>query len=134
MNVVTLSGNLVRELEVRQTPSNKKVGRSTIAVRRNMKNKEGKYDSDFIGIVAWDKKCEYISQYAKKGSKVEIVGRIETGSYQDKDGKTVYTTDVVVEEASILTYPQNVDNSVDNSANATANNDFEQVTDEDLPF
>lgn len=126
MNKVLLTGNITRDMEVRELPNGKKNGRTSIAVRRNMKNKDGKYDSDFIGIVAWDKKCEYISQYAKKGTKIEVAGRIETGSYQDKDGKTVYTTDVVVEEANILTYPQNVDNSVDNSANV--------VTDEDLPF
>lgn len=134
MNLTVLSGNLVKELEVRQTPSNKTVGRSTIAVRRNVKNKEGKYESDFVNLVFWGKQCDYITQYAKKGTKIEVKGRIETGSYQDKDGKTVYTTEVVVEEANILTYPQNVDNSVDNSANATGNSDFEQVTDEDLPF
>lgn len=131
MNKIWISGTVVRDMEVRELPSGKKNGKTTIAVRRNMKNKEGKYDSDFIGIVAWDKKCEYISEYAKKGAKVEIVGRMETGNYQDKDGKTVYTTDVVVEEVNILTYPQNVDNSVDNSANATATSDgFE----EELPF
>lgn len=129
MNKIWISGTVVRDMEVRELPSGKKNGKTTIAVRRNMKNKEGKYDSDFIGIVAWDKKCKYISEYAKKGAKVEVVGRMETGSYQDKDGKTVYTTDVVVEEVNILTYPQNVDNSVDNSPR-----DFEQVTDEDLPF
>ena len=126
MNKVLLIGNITRDMEVRELPNGKKCGRTSIAVRRNMKNKDGKYDSDFIGIVAWDKKCEYISEYAKKGAKVEVVGRMETGSYDDKDGKKVYTTDVVVEEVNILTYPQNVDNSVDNSANV--------VTDEDLPF
>lgn len=126
MNKIMLSGNLVKELEVRQTPANKSVGRSTIAVRKNFKNQEGKYDSDFINLVFWGKQCDYVSQYAKKGTKIEVAGRLETGSYQDKDGKTVYTTDVVVEEVSILTYPQNVDNSVDNSANV--------VTDSDLPF
>lgn len=131
MNKIWISGLVVRDMEVRELPSGKKNGKTTIAVRRNMKNKEGKYDSDFIGIVAWDKKCEYISQYAKKGTKIEVAGRIETGSYQDKDGKTVYTTDVVVEEVNILTYPQNVDNSVDNSANATATSDDFQDC---LPF
>ena len=134
MNKVLLTGNITRDMEVRELPNGKKCGRTSIAVRRNMKNKEGKYDNDFIGIVAWDEKCEYISEYAKKGAKVEVVGRMKTGSYQDKDGKKVYTTDAVVEEASILTYPQNVDNSVDKSANVTGNSDFEQVTDEDLPF
>ena len=131
MNKVLLTGNITRDMEVRELPNGKKSGRTSIAVRRNMKNKDGNYESDFIGIIAWDKKCEYISQYAKKGTKIEVAGRIETGSYQDKDGKKVYTTDVVVEEANILTYPQNVDNSVDNSANATATSDgFEDC----LPF
>lgn len=130
MNKVELTGNITRDMEVRELPNGKKCGRTSIAVRRNMKNKDGKYDSDFINIKAWDQKCEYLSQYAKKGAKVEIVGRIETGSYDDKDGKKVYTTEVVVEEASILTYPQNVDNSVDNSATTTANSDFEDC----LPF
>ena len=125
-----LSGNLVKELEVRQTMNNKSVGRSTIAVKKNFKNSEGKYDSDFISLVFWGKQCDYISQYAKKGTKIELVGRLETGSYDDKDGKKVYTTDVVVEEVNILTYPQNVDNSADNSVNTTENSDFEDC----LPF
>lgn len=131
MNKVLLTGNITRDMEVRELPNDKKCGRTSIAVRRNMKNKEGNYDSDFIIIKAWDKKCEYLAQYAKKGAKVEIIGRMETGSYEDKDGKRVNTTEVVVEEASILTYPQNVDNSVDNSANATATSDDYQDC---LPF
>ena len=129
MNRVILSGNLVKDVEVRQTPSNKTVGKSTIAVRKNFKNAEGKYDSDFINLVFWGKQCDYVAQYAKKGTKIEVAGRLETGSYQDKDGKSVYTTDVAVEEVNILTYPQDVDNSVDNSPK-----DFERVTDDDLPF
>lgn len=131
MNKVQLTGNITRDMEVRELPNGKKCGRTSIAVRRNMKNKDGKYESDFINIKAWDQKCEYLSQYAKKGTKVEVVGRIETGSYEDKDGKRVNTTDVVVEETNILTYPQNVDNSVDNSANATATSDDFQ---DELPF
>lgn len=131
MNKTELSGNLVKDVEVKQTSNNKSVGRSTIAVRRNFKNQEGKYDSDFFNLVFWGKQCDYVSQYAKKGTKIEVAGRLETGSYDDKDGKKCYTTDVVVEEVNILTYPQNVDNSVDNSANATATSDgFEDC----LPF
>ena len=98
MNKVILMGNLCRDIDVKYTQENNiMVGTSAIAVQKNTKNKDGKYDSDFISLIFWGKTCEFASKYFKKGSKALAEGRIQTRSYDDKDGKKVYVTEVVVE-------------------------------------
>lgn len=95
MNKVMLIGRLTADPEIRQTQSGKRVGTFTLAVdRRVSKEKE----ADFIRCQAWEKRAEFAEKYLVKGSKVALWGRIQTGSYNDKDGKKVYTTDVVVDE------------------------------------
>ena len=74
------------------------VARYSLAVDRRFKNKDGEYDTDFINIVAFGKSAEFASKYFAKGTKVVITGRIQTGSYTNKDGQKVYTTDVVAED------------------------------------
>lgn len=97
MNKVILYGNLVRDIEVKDISDSFKVGRSAIAVRRNFKNKEGSYDSDFIQLTFGGRTVDFASKYFKKGSPCIITGWIRTGSY-DRDGVTVYTTEVSVDE------------------------------------
>lgn len=90
MNNVVLMGNLTRDPEVRETKDKMVIATYTIAVRRNSD------ESDFIRCVAFDKAGEFAERYFKKGMKVCISGRIQTGSYQDKDKVTHYTTDVII--------------------------------------
>ena len=99
MNKVELIGRIVREPDVRYTQGAAPmcVARYTLAVERRIK-KEGENNADFISCVAFSKSAEFTEKYFKKGMKVAVVGRIQTGSYKDKDGKTVWTTDVIVEE------------------------------------
>ena len=91
-NKVILMGRLTKDVEVKG-----EVARYTLAVDRKFK-KEGQPETDFINCVVFGKSAEFAEKYFHKGMKVAVTGRIQTGSYTDKDGKKVYTTDVVVEE------------------------------------
>src|SRR5574344_53834 len=97
MNNTQLIGNLVSDVEFKQAASGTGVARLRLAVRRNFKNQQNEYDSDFINCVAFGKTAEMISQYFNKGSKIAVDGRIQTGSYDNKQGQRVYTTDIVIE-------------------------------------
>lgn len=99
MNKVILMGRLTRDPEV--TYSNgangqMAIARYTLAVDRKFK-RDGEPSADFIRCVAFGKSGEFAEKYFHQGTKLVVEGRIQTGSYQDKDGKTVYTTDVVIE-------------------------------------
>ena len=100
MNVVILTGNLARDPEKTYTSSNMAVTRFTIAVNR-FSRKEGGQDADFIRVTAFDKQADLVEKYMRKGSKVGVEGRIQTGSYE-KDGKTIYTTDVIANRVEFL--------------------------------
>lgn len=98
MNNVCEVGRLTRDPEVRYSQGGNAtcVARYTLAVARPFKNSEGKQDADFISCVAFGKAGEFAEKYLKQGMMVGVTGRIQTGSYTDKDGKKVYTTDVIV--------------------------------------
>jgi single-strand DNA-binding protein len=98
MNKTFLIGRTTKDIECRYTPQTQKaVARFTLAVNR-MRKEDG---ADFISCVAWGKTAEIMEKYVKKGHMVGISGRIQTGSYE-KDGRKVYTTDVVVENMEFL--------------------------------
>lgn len=96
MNKVNLLGRIVKDPEIR-TANNSTIARYTLAVDRKFKQ-DGQPTADFIGCVCFGKSAEFVSKYFKKGTKIAITGRIQTGSYTNRDGQKVYTTDVVVEE------------------------------------
>ena len=101
MNKVILMGRLTRDPEVRysQGENSMAIARYTLAVdRRRGGNQQDGQTADFIGIVAFGKSGEFAEKYLKKGTKVIVTGRIQTGSYTNKDGVKVYTTDVVAED------------------------------------
>ena len=99
MNKVILMGRLTRDPEVRysQGENQTAIARYSLAVNRRFK-REGDPEADFINCVAFGKQAEFAEKYLKKGTKMTITGRIQTGSYTNKDGVKVYTTDVIVEE------------------------------------
>lgn len=99
MNKVILMGRLTREPEVRYTAGENStaIARYTLAVDRRFK-REGDATADFIGCVAFGKSAEFAEKYLHQGTKIAITGRIQTGSYTNKDGQKVNTTDVIVEE------------------------------------
>ena len=96
MNKVILIGRLTADPEIRATQECKAVGTYTLAVDRRVAKSDQK--ADFIRCQVWEKKAEFAEKYLKKGTKIAITGRIQTGSYTDRDGKKVFTTDVVVED------------------------------------
>ena len=100
MNMLILCGRLVRDPEVRYSAGQRSmaVSKYTLAVERKGKKKEGEQSADFINCIAFDKSAEFSEKYFTKGLRVLISGRIQTGSYTNKDGYKVYTTDVIVEE------------------------------------
>ena len=100
MNKVILMGRLTRDPDVRYTTGERSstIARYTLAVDRRRRANDGEQTADFISCVAFDKSAEFAEKYLKQGTKVVITGRIQTGSYVNKDGNKVYTTDVVVEE------------------------------------
>lgn len=103
MNKVELVGRWTKDVEVRYTQGERPepVARGTLAVERRFKT-EGGPNADFINCVAFGHCANIIEQYAaEKGTKIAMVGRIQTGSYTDKNGNKVYTTDVVVEEVTL---------------------------------
>lgn len=102
MNKVTLAGRLTRDPEITYSNSGAGVSRFSIAVDRRFK-KDGDANADFINIVAFGKTGEFVEKWFKKGSGIVLSGRIQTGSYTNKDGKKVYTTDVIAEDVE---FPQ----------------------------
>ena len=100
MNKVILMGRLVRDPEVRYsngTNGSSAIARYSLAVDRKFKQ-EGQPNADFINCIAFGKLGEFAEKYLRQGIKIAVTGRIQTGSYTNKDGQKVYTTDVVVEE------------------------------------
>ena len=99
MNRVIMIGRLVKEHDIRYSQGAPAtcVARYTLAVDRKFKQ-EGQPTADFINCIAFGKLGEFAEKYLHKGVKIAVTGRIQTGSYKNKDGNTVYTTDVVVEE------------------------------------
>lgn len=102
MNKVILMGRLTREPDVRVTTGERSmsIARYTLAVdRRGRRSENGaEQTADFISCVAFDRNAEFAEKYLHQGTKVAVTGRLQTGSYTNKDGQKVYTTDVVVEE------------------------------------
>ena len=100
MNKVILMGRLTRDPEVRYSQGEQAtaIARYTIAVDRRFRRDGDGQTADFIGCVAFGRQGEFAEKYFRKGTKVLITGRIQTGSYTNREGQKVYTTDVVVEE------------------------------------
>ena len=96
MNKVILIGRFTRDPEIRYTQSGACSATFSIAVDRKYKQ-EGQPEADFPRVIAWGKTAEFIEKYFRQGMKIVIDGRIQTGKYTNKDGQTVYTTDVVAE-------------------------------------
>ncbi|MDR0852858.1 MAG: single-stranded DNA-binding protein [Clostridiales Family XIII bacterium] len=101
MNLVVLIGNLARDPESSVASTGNTVTRFTLAVNRPFR-KEGQPEADFIRCVAFAKTGDFVKNYFSKGKKIAVEGTIQTGSYQDKDGKTIYTTDVIVNRAEFV--------------------------------
>ena len=109
MNKVILMGRLTRDVETRYSQGNEPmaISRYTLAVDRKGKKDGDEQTADFINCVAFGRAGEFAEKYFRKGMKVAISGRIQTGSYTNKDGVKVYTTEVVIEEQEFAESKQN---------------------------
>lgn len=134
MNKTLLIGRTTKDPDIRYTQSEQPmtIARFNLAVDRRFK-KEGEQSADFISCVAFGKTAEFIEKYVFKGTKIAVEGRIQTGSYTNKDGNKVYTTDVVVEQVEFAGSKTDSE-----SAAKESNDDFMNVADglddEGLPF
>ena len=133
MNSVQLLGRLARDPEVRYTDGGATIASFTLAVDRRFKQENGE-TADFISCKAFGKTAEFIEKYFGKGKKLALNGRIQTGSYTNKDGVKVYTTEVIVENVEFVESKGTEQNG---GAAETKNDDFMNVPDgldEELPF
>lgn len=129
MNKVCLVGRLVADPEIRCTQSENQtaMARYRLAVNRR-KNREGDQGADFIQCVTFGKNAEFAEFYLHKGMKIAVSGRIQTGSYRNNEGRTVYTTDVVVDEHYFCESNRSAKKSEDGFVN------IPDEIDEELPF
>lgn len=144
MNKVHLMGRLTRDPEVRysQGENAMAVARYALAVDRKYNRNNDEQSADFINCVAFGRNGEFAEKYLRKGTKIVVTGRIQTGSYTNKDGVKVYTTDVVVEEQEFAESKNNSSNNAGSSSDSTPSYDsagdgFMNIPDgidEELPF
>ena len=158
INRAVLTGRLTKDPELRTTQSGLSVAAFNLAVDRQYTNANGKRGVDFISCVIWRKAAENFCKFTSKGSLVGIDGRIQTRNYDDKDGKKVYVTEVVVDSFSLLeskkdrqnnnngSYAKNSNNGNYSKSNNDANYDNNSqdpfngsgdtidISDDDLPF
>lgn len=144
INNVTIVGRLTKDVEVRKTQSGKSVTQFTIACNRDFGNDE----ADFINCVAWGKTAENMGLYCYKGMQVGVTGRIQTRSYDDRDGKKVYITEIICNVVQFLesrnssngnyiNQDKNASQNVQNEQKNTYQNydsSFADVNEDDLPF
>lgn len=134
MNKAVLMGRLTKDPDIRTSQNGTACARYTLAVDRRRKSDD--QSADFISIKAFGKSAEFVDKYCKKGTKLIVTGRIETGSYTNKDGQKVYTTDVIAEDQEFAESKANSDNNRQESANNSMGG-FINIPDgaeEELPF
>lgn len=119
MNLCQLIGRLTKDPELRYSPSGTPVVRFTLAVNRQ--NDE----ADFISCVAFNKVAENLANFQKKGNRIAVVGRIQTGSYEKDDGQRVYTTDIIANNIEFLDYRENTQNSTQNQSSSQGNTNYQ---------
>jgi single-strand DNA-binding protein len=148
MNHITLTGRNVKEISLKYTPNGKEVCSGTIAVQKNFKNQEGKYDSDFIDFVCWGARSKVLADYVQKGDKFGISGRLSTRTYENSEGKKIKVHEVNVEDFDLPSNSQNNPshtNTSNNDKNRSqgftkvdedpfAGNGAIDISDDDLPF
>lgn len=129
MNVVILTGRLVKDVEIRYTGDQMAVASFTLAIDRQSKEKK----TDFPRVTVFGKQAENCEKFLKKGRLVAVEGRIQTGSYEDKDGKKVYTTDVAANRVEFLEWGDKAETEeeVESPKYPTG---FSEVNDDDIPF
>lgn len=133
MNKVELVGRLTKDVSIRMSNSGSSIARFTIACERRFKT-EGQTTADFINCVAFGKTAEFIEKYFIKGMKIGVSGRIQTGSYDNNEGKKVYTTDVVIEEVEFVESKGSANAETTDKKSNDGFMDIPESIEEELPF
>lgn len=143
MNVITLTGNATKDIEVSFSPQGTAFGKGTIAVQRNFKNQQGEYDTDFINFKTIGKISEVMANYIQKGDKFGITGSLQI-NVSEKDGQKRYYTEVVVSGFDFPNKPKSSNNQQSQNSNQPPKredsdpfaNDGQpiDISDDDLPF
>ena len=131
MNKTFQIGRLVRDSELTYTPSGVAICKFTIAVDRTFKDKDGNKVADFLPVVTFNKLAELCAQYLSKGKLCAIDGRLQTGSYDHKDGHKVYTTDIIAENVQFLS-PKDSNSNTSDAPPSSWNGG--NVDDDTIPF
>lgn len=128
INSTTLVGRLTKDPELRTTPIGVEVGNFTLAVNRTFTNQNGEREADFINCIVFRKQAVNVNQYLSKGKLAGIVGRLQTRSYENKEGQKVYVTEVVCDNVQFLEPKdsQNDSNSYQNGTNYQKGNNYSQ--------
>lgn len=137
MNKAILMGRLTRDPEIRYTQGAEPlaIARWTLAVDRRIKSSSpNEKNADFIPCLAFGKQAEFAEKYFRQGMKIVIAGRIQTGSYTNRDGIKVYTTEVVIEEMDFAESKKKSEDQQDNSAPDAGFTDIPEGLEEQLPF
>ena len=138
MNVVIIKGRLTRDPEIRYTQGDKpmSIARFSLAVNRRFK-RDGEPDADFFNVVAFGKQAETIEKFVSKGTEIAVRGHLQTGSYQNKEGQTVRTTDIVLDEFDFCGSKASNGSGQNTAKPSSGGNPFQRVddvNDEELPF
>ena len=139
MNKVILMGRLTRDPELRysQGQNDMPIARYTLAVDRRFGKKEGEQNADFIPCVAFGKSAEFAEKYLHQGVKIAVCGRIQTGSYTNRDGNKVFTVDVIVEEQEFAESKSAGSGNNNGYQNSAGNDGFSRLpygAENELPF
>lgn len=134
MNVATLVGRLTKNVDLRYTSNGKAVGSFTVAVNRPFKNANGEQEADFILCQVWGKQAENLAQFTGKGSQIGLTGRIQTRSYDNKQGQRVFVTEVVADRVQFLDSKKQSDQGRQDSQNAQGQAEPFDINDDDIPF
>ena len=136
MNKVILMGRLTKDADVKASTTGMTIARFTLAVDRRFK-KDNEQTCDFINCVAFSKTAEFLEKYGKKGTKFVVEGSIQTGSYTNKDGNKVYTTDIAVQSVEFAESKSSTQNSPDLAQPSAVPAGFiqvDEIDEEELPF
>lgn len=138
LNRTVLVGRLTKDPEYRSTPNGVNVGTFTLAVNRTFTNAQGEREADFINVVVFKKQAENVKNYLSKGSLAGVDGRLQTRSYDNKEGRRVFVTEVVADSVQFLEPKNNnkQNNQQHNGQTQTGNNPFDNTEEDfsDLPF
>lgn len=132
------NGRVTKDIELKATSNGISAANFTLAITRNFKNANGEYESDFLQCIAFRGTAELLSKYAKKGDTIGVEGSIRTRNYKDKDDKTVYVTEIVVDNIDFLKQANKQENNTTEAPkqadDAIIYPDAIEITDDDLPF